>query len=116
MDRDVGRDRRAPGRQRLEDQRRVEAREAGAAYVVGDIDATHAESGRLAQEVDREVLLLVPFDRLRRQPRGREGTRHVVDGGLVVREGELGHVRAALRSGLLTWAANSQAERRAQST
>ena len=56
-----------PVRQRLEDQRRVEPRQPRAADVLPDIDAAEAEAGRLAQHVDREMLLLVPAHGMRRE-------------------------------------------------
>ena len=70
VDRDVGRDRRAAHGERLEDQRRVEPRQPRAADILADVDAAHAERRRLAHLRDREVLLLVPLDRVRREPLG----------------------------------------------
>ena len=78
VDRDEGRDGGAARRQRLEDQRRVEPRQARAADVLAHIDAAHAERGGLAHLVDREVLRLVPVQGMRRDL-GREVARHVAD-------------------------------------
>ena len=83
MDRHIGRDRRAAGRQRLEDQRRVEPRQPRAANVGGDINAAHAERGGLAHFGDGKVLGLVPGQRMRREYFGGEGARHVAHRDLV---------------------------------
>ena len=66
VDRDERRHGRAALRQRLEDQRCVEPRQGRAADVVADIDAANAERRGLAHHLDREMLLLVPADRMRR--------------------------------------------------
>ena len=66
---------------------------AGAADILADIDAAHAERRRLAHLRDREVLLLVPLDRVRREPLGCELPRHVADRDVVGGEGEGGHGR-----------------------
>ena len=78
-----------PVRQRLEDQRGVEAGHGGAADVVLDVDAAHAERGRLAHHVDGEMLLLVPAQRMRRDLLGGEFARHVANRHLVLVESEM---------------------------
>ena len=50
-----------------------------------------AERRRLPDHVEREMLVLVPFQRMRRDLLGGEIARHVADGALVVVEGELVH-------------------------
>ena len=77
-----------PVRQRLEDQRGVEPRQRRAADVVADVDAAHAERGRLAHHVDREMLLLVPAQRMRRDLFRGEFPRHVANRDLVLVESE----------------------------
>ena len=89
VDRDEGRHRRAALRQRLEDQRGVETRQRRAADIVADIDAADAELGGLAHHVDREMLLLVPADRMRRDFLRGEIPRHVANRNLVLVECEL---------------------------
>ena len=91
MDGEERRDGRAAGRQRLEDQRRVEAGHAAAAVLLADVDRRHAERRRLAQDVDREMLGLVPVERVGRDALIGEGFGHVADGEMVCgqREHEL---------------------------
>ena len=84
-----------PGRQRLEDQRGVEAGHGRAADVVLDVDAAHAERGRFPHHVDREMLLLVPAQRMRRDLLGGEFARHVANRHLVLVESEM-HLAAWL--------------------
>ena len=93
VDRDEGGDGGTPGRKRLENQRRVEARQRGAADVFAHIDGRHAERRRLANHVDGKVFLLVPFERMRRQPVVGEGARHVPDRDVVRIERESVHSR-----------------------
>ena len=90
MDRQECGDRRTAGRQRLEDQRRVEARHAAAAVLLAHIDGGHAERGGFAHDLDGEMLGCVPFDGVRRDPLVGEGLRHVPDGFVVGGEGEHG--------------------------
>ena len=92
VDRHVGRHGRAAGSQRLEDQRRVEPRQSGAAHLRRDIDAPHAEFGGLAHLGNREMLGLIPGDRVRRENLGGEGARHVAHGDLIVPKRELRRV------------------------
>ncbi len=87
VDGDVGRDGRAALRERLEDQRRLHAAEPGSAALLAHVDAGHAERRGLADDVHREMALLVPFERMGRKLLGREVPRHVADGDLVVGEG-----------------------------
>ena len=89
MDGDEGRHRRAALRQRLEDQRRVEARERRAADIVADVDPANAELGGLAHHLDRKVLLLVPAQRMRRDLFRGEIPRHLANRNLVLVEREL---------------------------
>ena len=89
VDRDERRHRRAALRQRLEDQRGVEPRQRRAADVVADIDAAHAELGRLAHHVDRKMLLLVPAERMRRDFFRGEFPRHIANRNLVLVESEM---------------------------
>ena len=60
-----------------------------AADVVLDVDAAHAERGRLAHHVDRKMLLLVPAQRMRRDLLGGEFPRHVANRDLVLVESEM---------------------------
>ena len=85
-----------PCRQRLEDQRRVEAGHGGAADVVLDVDAAHAERGGLAHHVDREMLFLVPAERMRRDLLRGEFARHVANRHLVLVESELHFLASAM--------------------
>jgi hypothetical protein len=89
MDRYVGGDRRAAGRQRLEDQGRREPRQPGAADVFGDIDAAHAERRGLAHLRDGKMPRLVPGHRVRREHFVGKTARHVAHGDLVLVEREL---------------------------
>ena len=93
VDRDEGRHRRTAGRQRLEDQRRVEPRQRRAADIVADVDAADAERRRLAHGVHREGLVLVPLQRERRDALGGEGARHVANRDLVLGQGKLHDAR-----------------------
>ena len=81
-----------PCRQRLEDQRGVEAGHGGAADVVLDIDAADAEACGLAHHVDREMLFLVPAERMRRDLFRGEFPRHIANRNLVLVESEM-HLR-----------------------
>lgn len=72
VDGQIARDRRAAGGERLEDERRVQPAESGAARVLGDVHPAHAELCRLAEHVDGEVLGLVPFQRVRGEVLRRE--------------------------------------------
>src|SRR5262249_3931529 len=81
--------RRAALRQRLEDQRGVEARQRGAANVVANIDPADPQLGCLAHHVDGEMLLLVPAHRMRRDPFRGEIPRHLANRNLVLVEREL---------------------------
>ena len=76
-------------RQRLEDQRRVEARQRRAADIVLDVDAAHAELGGFAHHIDREMLLLVPAQRMRRDFFRGKVPRHLANRNLVLVEREL---------------------------
>jgi hypothetical protein len=89
VDRDIGRDRRAAGRQRLEDQNRGKPRQSRSAHILGDVNAAHAEFGGLAHFVDGKVLGFVPGQRIRRKEFIGEGARHVANGDLLLIEGEL---------------------------
>ena len=91
VDRDESGDRRAARRKRLEDQRGVEARKGGAADVLAHIDRRHAERCGFPDHVDGKMLLLVPFERVRRKPIAREGLRHFADRDLILAKGEGGH-------------------------
>ena len=93
MDRDERRHGRTARRQRLEDQRGVETGHGGAADVVPDVDAAHAEAGGLAHHVDGKMLFLVPAQRVRRDLLGGEVARHVANRDLILVESEL-HPRA----------------------
>jgi hypothetical protein len=84
VDRQVGRHGRASLGQRFEDQDGVQPRQGGAAHILRDIDAGHAEACRLAQHIDGEVLLFIPLDGLRRQRVGCETKRHLADRALIV--------------------------------
>ena len=64
-------------------------RQRRAADVVLDIDAADAERGRLAHHVDREMLLLVPAERMRRDLFRGEFPRHIANRNLVLVESEL---------------------------
>lgn len=76
MNRDIGRDRWASGRQRLEDQHCVQALEPAAAERLVDVDRAHAKRGRAPDHVDRKMFLLIPLDRMRRQLLVGEGASH----------------------------------------
>ena len=67
MDRQERGDARAAGRQSLEDQRRVEAGHAAAAMLFADVDRSHAQRRRLAQNVGGKMLGLVPVKRVGRE-------------------------------------------------
>ena len=99
VDGDVGRNRGAACRQRLEDQRRVEPRQPRAAHIFSDIDAAHAERRRLAHHLDGEVLSLVPCYGVRRELLRRELARHVADGEVIIGEGEEVRGAPSARSG-----------------
>ena len=81
-------------RQGLEDQRRVEARQRRAADIVADIDASDPELGGFAHHLDREMLFLVPADRMRRDFLRGELPRHITNRNLVLVESEV-HLRFA---------------------
>jgi hypothetical protein len=97
VDRQEGRGGRAARRQRLEHHRGVEAREAGAAALLPDIERGHPERRGFPQFRDREMLRLVPGLGVRRQPLLREcerglaqfarGVRKLEGRGLVERHG-----------------------------
>jgi hypothetical protein len=89
VDRDEGRHRRAALRQGLEDQRGVEPRQRRAADVVLDIDAAHAELGGFTHHIDREMLFLVPAQRMGRDFFRGEFPRHIANRNLVLVESEM---------------------------
>ena len=93
VDGEIGGGAGAAGGELLEDERRIEAGEAGAAHVLPHIDAAHAERGGSAQLLDGEVLLLVPLHGIGRDLLIGEIARHVPDGDLVL--GEREHVGGA---------------------
>ena len=64
MDRQERSDAGATGRQSLEDQRGIEAGHAAAAMLLADVDRSHAQRRRLAQNVSRKMLGLVPAKRV----------------------------------------------------
>src|SRR5258708_8334579 len=76
-------------RQPLEDEGRIHRGHPGAADVVADIDAPDAERRRLAHDVNREELLLVPFDREWRDFFRGKIPRNVANRDLVLVESEL---------------------------
>ncbi len=59
------------------------------ADVVLDVDAADAEAGRLAHHVNREMLFLVPAERMRRDLLRGEFARHVANRHLILVESEL---------------------------
>lgn len=67
MDGEVARDRRAAGGEGLEDEHPVGAGQPGAAQVLPYVHASEAEPRRLPQDVDGEVLVLVPAHGVRGQ-------------------------------------------------
>src|SRR6185436_7917027 len=81
----------------------------GAADVVLDVDAAHAERGRFPHHVDRKMLFLVPAERMRRDLLGGEFARHVANGDLVFVEREM-------HSGLLILAVIARSEATKQSS
>ena len=72
----------------LEDAHPVESAQPAAADVVAAVDRRHAEFGRLAQHVDREVLARVPFQRVRGDALGGERGRRLGDHAFVVVQAE----------------------------
>ncbi|MNE14333.1 hypothetical protein D3C80_1072090 [compost metagenome] len=89
VDRDEGRRRHVAARQLLEDQRRLDPAQAHAAVFLARIDAGEAHLGGGLQHIDREMLVLVPAGRVRRQFGLGEGAGGVLNGALVVGEGEV---------------------------
>jgi hypothetical protein len=89
VDGNEGRGGRTARRQRLEDQRRVEACHSGAADVLANVDAAHTERGCFAHHVDGEMLLLVPAQRVRRDLFRRKRQRHVANRDLILVQSEL---------------------------
>jgi hypothetical protein len=88
MDRQERGDAWIASRQSLEDQRRVETGHAAAAMLFADVDCSHAQGRRLAENVGGKVLLLVPAKRVRRQALIGERFRHVADGEMICSQGE----------------------------
>ena len=84
-----------PVRQRLEDQRGVEARHARNRRRRPDIDAADAEARGLAHHIDGEMLFLIPAERMRRDLLRGEFPRHVANRHLVLVESETGIFRAS---------------------
>ncbi|MNN76051.1 hypothetical protein D3C81_1923990 [compost metagenome] len=89
MDRDKGRRRHVPARQLFKDHRGLDAAQGHAAVLLAGIDAAEAHLGRRLHHIDREMLVLVPLGRVRRQLGVGEGPRRVLNGALVVVEGEV---------------------------
>jgi len=84
VDGDIRRRRGAACRERFKDQRRIEAAEAGAAHILARVNAGKTELCRLFDNVDGEMLLLVPLGGMRRQFIGGETLRHFLNGVLFV--------------------------------
>ena len=82
VDRQERRDRGAGHAQRLEDQRRVEARKPRAAVLFADVDAPEPEQPDLVPELARDGAFSLPRRRMRRDLLLPEGVGHVEDGGL----------------------------------
>ena len=89
VDRHVGGDGRATGRQGLKDQRGIEPRQRRSAHVGGDIDPAHAEFRGLAHFGHGKIFCLVPGDGFGCEHIGGEGARHVADRNLVLAQGKL---------------------------
>src|SRR4030095_6188211 len=61
MRRDRKRDRRVDARELLDADAVVDRRHAGAAVLLGDLDAEQAEGGELRAQLGRKMLLLIPL-------------------------------------------------------
>ncbi|HVL21381.1 MAG TPA: acyl-CoA dehydrogenase family protein [Amaricoccus sp.] len=89
VDRDEARHRRARHRQRLDDQRRVEPVEPGAAHVLGHQHRAEAERARRLEHRARHRSRRLPRLRVRRDPVAAEDAGRVADRHLLVGEGEV---------------------------
>ena len=67
----------------------LDAAQGHAAVLLSGIDAAEAHFGRLLHHIDGEMLVLVPAGRMRRQLGLGEGTGRVLNGALIVGEGEV---------------------------
>ena len=96
MNREIGRGRGAGAGQGFKYQRRVEALEAGAADILGDIDAAKSERSGIAQGGDRKNPVAVPLGGMRREFAGGELARRFLKGGLLGAQCEIhgGHFNA----------------------
>ena len=79
------------GGQLLEDAHGVEPAQPAAADVLAAVDRRHAELGRLAQHVGGEVVVLVPLQRIWREPLFGERGRRLGDHAFVVVQTEEVH-------------------------
>ncbi len=84
VDRDERRDRRVGLRKLFDDRDGVRTAEGGAADVLADVDAAEAELG-VAERFTREVFVLIPFERVRREFGLCEVTHRLDDRGALVR-------------------------------
>ena len=75
----IGGDGRAAGRQRFEDQHRVEALEADAAKLFPGVDRRKAKRRRLAQNINGKLFVPVPLPGFRGQFFPREQERRLSD-------------------------------------
>ena len=88
VNRQIGRNRRATGGQRLENQRGIQTAQTGAADILAHIDGGHAEFGGFAHHVDRKMARLIPFQRMGRKLAIGKVACHIADGDPVFVEGE----------------------------
>src|SRR5690606_38287012 len=99
---DEGAGRRAAVSHRLHHQRRFEPPEPDAAAFLRDVNRREAELGGGADSILGKDVLLVPPGGVRRYAVGGEAPRHVLDGELVVGEGELaGHSSGLHEKGMV---------------
>ena len=87
VDGDEGRDHRVRDGKFFEDPHGVDPSQPAAPDVLAAVDRSHAQLGGLAQCVDREVLVLVPLQGMRRKTFGGEGGDALDDHPFVVIEG-----------------------------
>jgi hypothetical protein len=89
VDRDEGGRGDVAARQFLKDQRRLDPTQRHSAVLFGRVDAAEAHLGRQTHDIDREMFGLVPFGTVRGQFGLGELPGRVLDGALVVVEGEV---------------------------
>src|SRR5690606_42057350 len=98
VDRDEGRSRGAGLGQLLENDRRIETGEAGAADILADIEPAEAELRGFHENVARKDVLLIPFIRIWSQMLGSETRCDIAEGTLFLTELEIHRHRPCLCS------------------